>query len=90
MIKLSPELSKIVRIVPSQKMLIGSICNVKYKAISGENGTALSLSPRLAILEELGEVHGPQDALIAAIETAHGAQDDPVLFAISTQAAKDI
>ena len=34
MIRLSPELSKIVRIVPSQKMLIGLICNVEYKAIS--------------------------------------------------------
>ena len=34
MIRLSPELSKIVRIVPSQKMLIGLICNVEYKAIA--------------------------------------------------------
>ena len=29
MISLSPELSKIVRIVPSQRMLIGLICNVE-------------------------------------------------------------
>ena len=34
MIRLLPELSKIVRIVPSQKTLIGLFCNVEYKAIS--------------------------------------------------------
>ena len=34
MTRLSPELSKIVRIVPSQEMLIGLTCDVEYKAIS--------------------------------------------------------
>ena len=89
MIKLSPELSKIVRIVPSQKMLIGLICNVEYKAISAESGTAHGLSPSLAILDEIGQVRGPHDAFIEAIETAQGAYDDPLLIAISTQAATD-
>ena len=51
MVRLSPELSKIVRIVPNQKMLIGLVCNVEYKAISAESGTAHGLSPRLAILD---------------------------------------
>ena len=77
MIRLSPELSKIVRIVPSQKMLIGLICNVEHKAISAESGTAHGLSPRLAILDEVGQVRGPHDAFIEAIETAQGAHDDP-------------
>ena len=89
MIRLSPELSKIVRIVPSQKMLIGLICNVEYKAISAESGTAHGLSPRLAILDEVGQVRGPHDAFIEAIETAQGAHRDPLLIAISTQAATD-
>ena len=77
MIRLSPELSKIVRIVPSQKMLIGLICNVEYRAISAESGTAHGLSPSLAILDEVGQVRGPHDAFIEAIETAQGAHDDP-------------
>ena len=33
MVRLSPSLSKVIRIVPSQKMLIGLLCNVEYKAI---------------------------------------------------------
>ena len=66
MVRLSPELSEIVRIVPSQKMLIGLVCNVEYKAISAESGTAHGLSPVLAILDEVGQVRGPHDALVSA------------------------
>ena len=89
MVRLSPRLSKIIRIVPSQKMLIGLSMNVEYKAISAEAGTAHGLSPVLAILDEVGQVRGQQDAFIEAIETAQGAHDDPLLIAISTQAATD-
>lgn len=89
MVRLSAELSNIVRIVPSQKSLIGLPMNVEYKAISAEAGTAHGLSPVLAILDEVGQVRGPTDAFIEAIETAQGAHDDPLLIAISTQAATD-
>ena len=44
MVRLSNELTKIVRIVPSQKSLVGLPCNVEYKAISAEAGTAHGLS----------------------------------------------
>ena len=89
MVRLSPILSKLIRIVPSQKMLIGLPCNVEYKAISAEAGTAHGLSPVLAILDEVGQVRGQHDAFIEAIETAQGAHDNPLLIAISTQAATD-
>ena len=89
MVRLSPHLSQIVKIVPSQKMLVGLLRNVEYKAISAEAGTAHGLSPVLAILDEVGQVRGQQDAFIEAIETAQGAHDNPLLIAISTQAATD-
>ena len=89
MVRLSPELNKIVRIVPSQKMLLGLLCNVEYKAISAEAGTAHGLSPVLAVLDEVGQVRGSHDPFIEAIETAQGAHDKPLLIAISTQAATD-
>lgn len=89
MVRLSPELNKIIRIVPSQKSLVGLPMNVEYKAISAEAGTAHGLSPVLAILDEVGQVRGPTDSFIEAIETAQGAHDDPLLIAISTQAATD-
>jgi phage terminase large subunit-like protein len=89
MVRLSPRLSKVVRIIPSQKSLVGLPMNVEYKAISAEAGTAHGLSPVLAILDEVGQVRGQQDAFIEAIETAQGAHDNPLLIAISTQAATD-
>jgi phage terminase large subunit-like protein len=89
MVRLSPKLSLLVKIIPSQKSLIGLALNVEYKAISAEAGTAHGLSPVLAILDEVGQVRGQQDAFIEAIETAQGAHDDPLLIAISTQAATD-
>jgi len=89
MVRLSPALSKIIRIIPSQKSLVGLPMNVEYKAISAEAGTAHGLSPVLAILDEVGQVRGPTDAFVEAIETAQGAHDDPLLIAISTQASTD-
>lgn len=89
MVRLNPELNKIVRIVPSQKTLLGLICNVEYRAISAESSTAHGLSPILAILDELGQVRGNQDSFVEAIETAQGAHEQPLLIAISTQSATD-
>jgi phage terminase large subunit-like protein len=43
----------------------------------------------LAILDEVGQVKGPQDAFIDAITTAQGAHEKPLLIAISTQAPTD-
>ena len=89
MVRLSPELSKIVRIVPSGKRLIGLRMNVEYRAISAEAGTAHGLSPILAIIDEAGQIRGEHDAFVEAIETSQGAHEDPILIAISTQAATD-
>lgn len=89
MVRLSPELRKIVKVIPSQKTLIGLSMNVEYKAISAEAGTAHGLSPVVAILDEVGQVKGPSDAFVEAIETAQGAHERPILLAISTQAATD-
>ena len=89
MVQLSPTLSGLVRIVPSAKRLIGLARNVEYRALSAEGTTAHGLSPILAILDEVGQVKGPQDDFIDAITTAQGAHSAPLLIASSTQAAVD-
>lgn len=89
MIQLSPELSRITRIVHSGKRIIGLARNVEYQAISAEGKTAHGKSPALAILDEVGQVRGPQSEFVDAIITAQGAYDDAMLFAISTQAPND-
>jgi hypothetical protein len=47
------------------------------------------LSPQLVIHDELGLVRGPRSPLFEALETATGAQEDPLSIIISTQAATD-
>jgi phage terminase large subunit-like protein len=89
MVMLSPELSKIVRIVPSGKRLIGLSMNTEYKALAAEGKTAHGLSPVLAILDEMGQVRGPQSDFVDAITTSQGAHEAPLLLVISTQAPTD-
>jgi len=62
---------------------------VEYIALSAEAKTAHGLSPVLAILDEVGQVRGPQDDFIDAITTSQGPHENPLLLAISTQAAND-
>lgn len=89
MVQLSPKLSSIVRIIPSGKRLLGLPLNTEYKALAADGKTAHGLSPVLAILDEIGQVRGPQSDFIDAITTSQGAHAEPLLIAISTQAASD-
>lgn len=88
-IEMSPILSKLVRIQPSGKRLIGLSKNVLYRALSAEGKTAHGLSPILAILDEAGQVVGPTDKFISAITSAQGAYSNPLLITISTSAPTD-
>ena len=61
----------------------------RYKALSAEATTAYGLHPALCIFDELGQVRGARSALFEALETATGAQQDPLTIIISTQAPND-
>lgn len=89
MVDLSDKLSRLIRVQPSGKRLIGLARNVLYRALAAEGKTAHGLSPVLAILDEVGQVVGPTDKFVTAITTAQGAYDNPLLIAISTQAPTD-
>lgn len=89
MVQLSTEIAPLVRINPSAKKLVGLPLNVEYKALSAEAKTTHGLSPVLAILDEIGQIRGPQDDFIDAVTTSQGAHAEPLLVAISTQAAND-
>lgn len=88
-VEMSPILSKLVRIQPSGKRLVGLSKSVLYRALSAEGKTAHGLSPILAILDEVGQVVGPTDKFVSAITSAQGAYSNPLLIAISTQAPTD-
>lgn len=89
MIQLSPDLTRVTRIVPSSKRIIGLARNVEYQAASADGRTAHGKSPVIAILDEVGQIRGPQSDFVDAIVTAQGAYENAMLFAISTQAPND-
>lgn len=89
MVQLFPKLAQLVKIIPSGKRLLGLPLNTEYRALAADGKTAHGLSPVLAILDEVGQVRGPQSDFIDAITTSQGAHAEPLLIAISTQAAAD-
>lgn len=89
MVALSPVLTDVVRVIPSGKRLIGLPMNVEFRALAADGKTAHGLSPVLAILDEVGQVRGPQSDFVDAITTSQGAHLEPLLLVISTQAASD-
>ena len=56
-----------MRPVLSEKKHSGLVCNVEYKAISAGSGIAHGLSPRLAILDKVGQVRGPTDSFVETV-----------------------
>lgn len=89
MIQQSPALSRIVRIVPSGKRLIGLPLNVEFRALAADGKTAQGLSPVLVMIDEIGQIRGPRSEFVEALTTSQGAHESPLLLAISTQAATD-
>lgn len=88
-VRLSPTLSKTVTIRDTAKQLFCSELGTLYRALSAEVSTAFGLSPVFIVHDELGQVKGPRSSLYEALETATGAQEDPLSIVISTQAPTD-
>jgi len=88
-VRMSPTLRPNIVIRDTNKELFCSLHNTKYRALSAEASTAFGLSPVFVVHDELGQVRGPRSTLYEALETATGAQEDPLSIVISTQAPTD-
>ena len=89
MIRMSPDLLSVVAIRESSKQLFCEQLGTLYRALSAEASTAYGLSPIFVVHDELGQVKGPRSQLFEALETAAGAQQEPLSIVISTQAPTD-
>jgi phage terminase large subunit-like protein len=89
MVRMSATLNGMVTVRDSAKELFCEATGVRYKALSADATTAYGFSPVLVIHDELGQVRGPRSELYDALETAMGAQDEPLSIIISTQAVED-
>jgi len=88
-VRMSPELSQYVVIRDSNKQLFCPELGTLYRALSADASTAYGLSPVFTVHDELGQVRGPRSELYEALETASGAQQEPLSIVISTQAPTD-
>jgi phage terminase large subunit-like protein len=89
MVRLSPELNRVVVVRDTAKQLACPELGTLYRALSADATTAYGLSPALTVHDELGQVRGPRSELYEALETATAAQDEPLSVVISTQAPTD-
>lgn len=88
-VRQSPSLAAYVTVRDTAKQLACPELGTLYRALSAEASTAYGLSPALIIHDELGQVRGPRSELYEALETATGAQRNPLSIIISTQAPTD-
>lgn len=89
MVRLNPELHVVIAIRDSAKQLHCPELGTTYRALSADATTAFGLSPAFVIHDELGQVRGPRFELYEALETAAGAQEEPLSIIISTQAPNE-
>jgi phage terminase large subunit-like protein len=88
-VRMSPLLVEFVAIRDTAKQLYYSTLGTLYRALSADATTAYGLSPIFIVHDELGQVRGPRHGLYEALETATGAQAEPLSIIISTQAPND-
>lgn len=89
MVRMSPDLSQYVVVRDTAKQLYCPELGTLYRALSADASTAYGLSPVFVVHDELGQVRGPRSELYEALETATGAQEEPLSLVISTQAPTD-
>jgi phage terminase large subunit-like protein len=85
----SPKLAAVIVIRDTVKELTCPQLGTIYRALSAEAKTAFGLSPSFVVHDELGQVRGPRSRMYEALETATGAQENPLSIVISTQAPTD-
>lgn len=88
-VRLSPILAQAIHVRDHRKELHCEGRGTRYQALSAEVSTSFGLNPCFVVHDELGQVRGPRSELYEALESATGAQTDPLSLVISTQAPHD-
>lgn len=78
-----PELSALLRVVPSTKTIVCLHNGSFYRALSAEVGTKHGLNPTFVIFDELAQARNRD--LYDVLDTSMGARAEPLFLAISTQ-----
>ena len=79
----SPFLTKHLKVIESKKRIVYHGCGNIYAALSAEAGTKHGMNPTVVIYDELAQSKNQE--LFDALDTAQGAQEEPIFYTISTQ-----
>ena len=88
-IRMSPVLDSAVSLVRSEYEMRCEVRGTYFRSLPAEAIGAYGLNPYVVIHDELGQVRGGTDDFYESLETAQGAQEEPLSFIISTQASTD-
>jgi phage terminase large subunit-like protein len=88
MVAADAELSRIITIHPTPKLLSAPMILSTYHAISAEARSKHGMNPSLVIFDELAQF-GADRELFDVLQTSMGAQTEALMIVISTQAAND-
>lgn len=89
MIRYSPELQKITRVIPSSKRIVCLTNGAEYYALSAEANRNLGKSIKMLILDESGAIADPASDFVSALRTSQGSYSEPYFVTISTQSPSD-
>ncbi len=84
MVRMSADLKASITTRETAKQLLCEEPGTLYRALSAEASTSYDLSPVFVVHDELGQVKGPRSEMYEALETATGAQEEPLSVVIST------
>ena len=89
MLAMSPALGAVTKVVPSQKHVVGLVRNTEYYAMSADARTGYGKSLKVVILDEAGQIVGPETTYVSMLRSSQGSHRNPLFLTISTQAPSD-
>lgn len=89
MIYMSPDLEKLLRVTPSGKRITSIPTGSEYYAMSADAKTGFGRALRLVVLDEAGQITGPNSTYVDMLRTSQGSSSHPLFVTISTQAPSD-
>jgi len=87
---MSPDCEGRYRALESKKRLYGLSKKTKYTALSSDAKTGYGQSLRVIVLDEAGQIQGPNSKFTDMLDSRQGSHDDAMFFRISTQARSDM
>lgn len=89
MISSSPLLGKMTKLTPSLKLAKSLLRGTEFLSMSADARTGYGKSLKVVILDEAGQIVGPETSYVSMLRSSQGSHVNPLFVTISTQAPAD-